>query len=266
MRSASIPFFSDPDRAPDRRRAVALILTLIAHALLLFMLLWLAPNVTKLPGAVNKLITFNVLPEAQSEKAKSSASSAAAAAHHQASSAPQPPALPKPPIILPAPPWVLTPGLEKFNVKQVPVTKPAEPTPTTENNDEDSAYTEGSGHSSYGPNADGSTGGGTGERLYYAEWYREPTDAELSTYLPKENRQSGWGEIACQTIEHYHVDNCRELGEGPLGTGLARAVRQAAWQFLVRPPHVGGKSLIGAWVRIRITYTETYARAFARHR
>ena len=97
--------------------------------------------------------------------------------------------------------------------------------------------------------------GPNGEPLYAAEWYREPTHQELSTYLPKSMPEGGgWGMIACRTIERYHVDDCVELGQGPPGSHLAGAVRQAAWQFLVRPPRVGGKALVGEWVRIRIDY------------
>jgi protein TonB len=95
-----------------------------------------------------------------------------------------------------------------------------------------------------------------GEPLYAAEWYREPTNRELDTYLPKTMPEGGgWGLIACRTIARYHVDDCVELGQAPPGSHLAGAVRQAAWQFLVRPPRVGGKVLVGTWVRIRIDYT-----------
>ncbi|HWI84885.1 MAG TPA: hypothetical protein VNT42_00995 [Sphingomonas sp.] len=267
MRAASFLSSSDHDRSALRRRAVSLLLTILAHVLLLVMLLRLAPVEVRLPGAINRLITFNVLPEARTERKTIKAS--ATSARHRSSAAVIPPRAAPPTIFKNAPtPWVLTPGLEKYDIRQAPVTRPAEPQPDEPSppSEEDSAYTGGSGKAVYGPSQNGSVGGGGGERLYYAEWYREPTSAELSYYLPKENRQPGYGEVACQTIEKFHVDNCRELGESPAGTGLARAVRQAAWQFLVRPPHVGGRSLVGAWVRIRITYTEGGAEAERRRR
>lgn len=92
-----------------------------------------------------------------------------------------------------------------------------------------------------------------GQVLYAAEWAREPTDAELAGYLPR-NAPNGWGLIACKTIPGNRVDDCVELGQSPLGSHLASAVRQAAWQFRVRPPRKGGKPLVGSWVRIRIDY------------
>jgi protein TonB len=95
--------------------------------------------------------------------------------------------------------------------------------------------------------------GPNGELLYAAEWAREPTDAELSGYLPK-NAPNGSGLVACRTIPGDRVDDCIELGNDPPGSHLASAVRQAAWQFRVRPPRKGGKELVGSWVRIRIDY------------
>jgi len=94
-----------------------------------------------------------------------------------------------------------------------------------------------------------------GEPLYAAEWYREPTHTELGAYLPKRMPESGgWGMIACRTAPRFRVEDCVELGQAPAGSHLAGAVRQAAWQFMVRPPRIGGKPMIGEWVRIRIDY------------
>lgn len=95
--------------------------------------------------------------------------------------------------------------------------------------------------------------GPNGEVLYAAEWAREPTSAELQGYIPA-NAPEGSGLVACRTIPGNRVDDCIELGSDPPGSRLASAVRQAAWQFRVRPPRRGGKELVGSWVRIRIDY------------
>lgn len=95
--------------------------------------------------------------------------------------------------------------------------------------------------------------GPNGEALYAAEWAREPTDAELAGYMPR-NAPEGYGLIACKTAPENRVEDCVELEQSPPGSHLASAVRQAAWQFRVRPPRKGGRPLVGSWVRIRIDY------------
>ncbi|MEW9853779.1 hypothetical protein [Novosphingobium sp. M1R2S20] len=106
----------------------------------------------------------------------------------------------------------------------------------------------------YGPGE-----GPGGVRLYEADWYRKPTDAELATYMPQNGAVSGWGLIACQTVERYGVENCQILGESPRGSGFGRAVQNAAWQFKVLPPRIDNQPQIGAWVRIRIDYRVKHA-------
>lgn len=97
--------------------------------------------------------------------------------------------------------------------------------------------------------ASGPGKGPGGEPLYNAEWVREPTPAELAFYVPH-IQQDGWALIACKTAPGDRVENCVLLGESPAGSGLSRGFREAAWQFRIYPPRVGGKKLIGAWVRI----------------
>ena len=114
-------------------------------------------------------------------------------------------------------------------------------------------------HSGVAPgNAQASGGGGRGEgdgpdsRGYYrGDWYRKPRMAELEPYWPVEKRKTGWGDIVCRTAPHYHVEDCRQLGDSEPNLGLSRALREASWQWLVRPPKHGSEDMIGVWVTIR---------------
>jgi periplasmic protein TonB len=93
-----------------------------------------------------------------------------------------------------------------------------------------------------------------GEPLYAAAWYREPYPDELRGYLSTATGP-GWGLIACRTAPDYRVEDCVGLEEYPRGSMITRAVLAAAWQFKVRPPRLGGRVMVGEWVRIRIDYT-----------
>lgn len=117
-----------------------------------------------------------------------------------------------------------------------------------------SASGNGDSHAAYGPGE-----GPGGAKLYNVAWYREPTDAELAPYLAHSHADGGWATIACRMIEHYHVEDCQELDESPPGSGLSRALREAAWQFLVRPPSINGKPMLGTWVRIKFTLSARHS-------
>jgi len=251
MRLAPYFPFSDPEHAEARRRALSFAITIGIHLLILLMLLKLAPPFVKMADNGRQLLSFNVAPDEQEQTTQTKTTNKTHQTH--ATTAPPTPSVPPPKIELPdkAAPWVLTPGLEKFDVRQVPPS----PHPSSSPSDASTSDEANGSSDSDRPVAYGSGG----QPLYAAQWYREPTDAELGYYLKNARPDGGFGEIACQTVARYHVDHCEEVGESP-GSGFARAVREAAWQFLVLPPRVGGRMQVGTWVLIRIDYTERKAR------
>lgn len=218
-------------RPPLRRRASGLALALAVNGALLLALLTLGvlPLREQKPS---RATIVDLVPESHSRQA-------AAAAVRPNKPVPKPP-----PIILPVKPTIAPPPPAEKSQPWIEMSK-----------DQMAAADLGNL-----PKADPGEGdseevgrGPHGEILYAAEWAREPTDAELSGYLPK-TAPDGWGLIACKTIPGNRVDDCVELGQSPAGSHLASAVRQAAWQFRVRPPRKGGRPMVGEWVRILIEY------------
>ena len=92
-----------------------------------------------------------------------------------------------------------------------------------------------------------------GQPMYAAEWYREPADAMMRSYLSTAHGP-GWALIACRTASEFRVEDCVGLDEYPEGSQIMRSVLAMAWEFRVRPPRRGGQVLVGSWVRIRIDY------------
>lgn len=238
---SAMPYRSESGKG--RFRGIAL--ALVVEALVALLLLQLGTGIFHKTEKQKPLVTFDVKPigpiaSKQAQKTQ--------VAHKQkqtttASAAPPPPVAP-PPVKSPVPSKLIQLSSEEFAASDIGKI------PAHQCEGDDS----GSGKDSvaaYGPGQ-----GPGGAALYNAEWYREPRDAELKPYLQDYAKSgSGWALIACKTAPDYRVENCRSLDESPPGGGLARALRLAAWQFRVRPPRIGGKPMIGAWVRIRFDLT-----------
>ena len=232
------------DRPSPRRRAISFALALAIEILLIlaFLTLDFSPKRPEFKGGT--LSTFDL---AASEE-EATTSKARKPAPTTRPPTPTKPVLPpvKPRIILPERPLDLLPltreELEAADIAKLGTNAPGAGARQAQGSSPGDSQLVGTA-----PN---------GEPLYAAEWYREPTSQELSTYMPKTMPEGGgWGLIACRTVARYRVEDCVERGQAPPGSHLAGAVRQAAWQFLVRPPRVGGKTMVGTWVRIRIDYT-----------
>jgi protein TonB len=227
-------------RVSLRSRVSALALALGGAALVILALIALGILPPPIPRDANPLHTFDVAPVAAPVQSVSRVVKPAGSPPPKATPKPQPTPATAP---VPSPPAFIQMDSATFAATDIGKIAPAAGT------SDDSAGNGKDSVAAYGPGE-----GPGGAPLYYAEWYREPSHAELSTYMPANGPPTGYALIACKTIAGYHVDNCRVLGETP-GSGFGRAMRRAAWQFLVRPPRLGGKPLVGAWVRIRIDFT-----------
>jgi len=232
-----------------RERSVAIGLTILIHILIAFLLLWLTPDIIPFRRADQSLATFDLpAPHAGDQRAARAVQSRESASRARRKEAVERPLPPKERPDAPAPrPQVEAPSMiflspDEFAASDIGAMKGRRGDGSASGKDAASVYGPGEGPG--------------GAQLYNAEWYREPTSAELAGYLPSDMPRNGYGLIACQTVERFHVDHCRILEERPLGSGLGQAVRRAAWQFLVVPPRINGRPQLGAWVRIRIDYSE----------
>ncbi|MHA6722573.1 hypothetical protein [Sphingomonas sp. RS2018] len=242
MRSTSYRTASYRAHPSAGSRATATMLSLAILVAIILALLWAGRRELREPPRGDPLATFDVT-ETGTKAASPSARPAPRAQPKAATQAAQPqvrPAEPTPDTpVQPVTPWI---RLDRGSFARSDIGK----MPGASAGSGSSEVADSGG----GPTTPGIPGGApNGETLYPAEWYREPTRAEMATYMPNRST-SGYGLIMCRTVARWHVEDCRQMGETP-GSGISRAMRQASFQFLVRPPTVNGKPQIGVWVRIR---------------
>lgn len=236
------------------RRAIGLAAALVIEALLLLLLLTLGRPPQAPGGPAPGITSFDV--RSAEEAAERQQDAADEKPEPASDDAPSPPRtvedVPEPaPAVSPAPESVrLIPlarrDMQSADLARLPRTPPAKS----------------AAGPAYGPNLAALPGDSevvgnapNGEPLYAARWYREPADDEMRGYLSTASGP-GWALIACRTAPDWRVEDCVGLGEYPQGSNMLRAVLAATWQFQVRPPKRGGRSLVGSWVRIRIDYTD----------
>lgn len=246
----SVPAASAARYAPSRRdRVVSFLLAVLVGVFLVFVLIIMS-NVTGGGGPEGgQLVAINIAPPS-AEKEKQKAAPKQDVKQEQVQTVTTPPPKLPPRVEIPSknqvewPPGFIKLSREDIAKADISRIKPA------------GGGGQAGASAGGGGNAEGTGDGPGGARVYNAEWYREPTRAEMSPYMgaARGGGAGDWAMIICRTVERFHVEDCREVDESPRGSGLARALRQAAWQFLVRPPRVDGKAQVGAWVRIRFDF------------
>lgn len=236
-----------------RRRVGGLLAVALVHLALALLLISLAPPIVR--EKMVDMVMFSV--DAPSEKPKAEEAQPKAAPKAEvaptAPAAPPPPRPERPAEVLDRPELVIPmePAAPVAPVVEAPPAPPSPPAPPRPSFGPPAPVRRGADSGADTPLVDGT--GPNGEPLYGASWYREPYRDELAGYLSTA-RPPGWGRIACRTAPDYRVEDCVIVGEYPQGSGIARAIQAAAWQFKVRPPRVGGRYKVGEWVRIHFDY------------
>ena len=238
------------DRTELRRRGFGIAIALLLEALLILAILSLNMRSAESEVGRKSLSTFSLNAESSSQATKKSEAETPVAKVQQRTFAPP---IPKP-LLPPVNPVKAPPPNPDF----IKVSKADfEAMDLSKLPGGDSAGSENKSGSRQGPKGMMGPGlGPGGAQLYPVAWLREPYDAELAPYLAAVKRipPGASADIACRMAERNRVENCQIIGENPRGTGLAKALRLAAWQFLVKPPRIDNKPQLGVWVRIHFDF------------
>jgi hypothetical protein len=241
---------SDWEAGELRRRGVGLAIALLVEALLIIAILSLSVQSAG-PGAAKRgLSTFSINAESDSRAADKSETETPVTSEQKRSVVPPIPKALLPPVNpVKAPPpspdfiKVSKAEFDAMDLSKLPASGGG-----------GAGDKQGSGQGDKGLMGPGLGPGGA--QLYPVAWLREPYDSELRPYIAAARSvpPGATADIACRMIEHNRVENCQIIGENPRGTGLAQALRKAAWQFLVKPPRIDNKPQLGVWVRIHFDF------------
>jgi protein TonB len=225
------------------RRATGIVFALVAELLLLLILLSLNQSVEV--AKESHLVEVDLSAEDVSEAAPEQPEPDKSQRTPDQRPAPVETAAPVAPQVMPPPAAVIPlptapqapPPAERRPAPPAPDSEPAYGPPNTGSSSSDDSVRVGTAPD--------------GEPLYAAKWYREP-GREFWGYLS--TASAGSGLMACRTIADFYVADCVALGDTP-GSMLNRSMLAGSGVLRVRPPRLGGRSLVGAWVRIRIDYS-----------
>lgn len=238
------------DRSELRRRSLGMAIALLLEAMFIFAILSLSIRSAGPEAGRKSLSTFSLNAESAPKTAQKSDTQTPVTTEQQRTFVPP---IPKPllppvnPVKVPPPtPDYIEVSKADFDAMDLSKLKGG-----------DKAGASNGTGAGQGPK--GSMGPGLGPggaQLYPVAWLREPYDAELAPYLAAVKRvpSGASADIACRMVERNRVENCQIISENPRGTGLAKALRLAAWQFLVKPPRIDNKPQLGVWVRIHFDF------------
>ena len=241
---------TDWNRDDLRRRGLGLFIALLLEAIIIIAILSLSMRASG-PTGTRGLSTFSL--QAEAESASSADKSETKTPITKVQKSDVAPTIP-PPLLPPVNPVKAPPPNPNFIKVSKSEFDAMDLSKLPAGDGSDSGDSKGSGQ---GPKANMGPGlGPGGAQLYPVAWLREPYDSELAPYLAAVKRvpPGASADIACRMAEHNRVENCQIIGETPRGTGLAKALRLAAWQFLVKPPRIDNKPQLGVWVRIHFDF------------